>query len=329
MLLPLLAFTDVCYVAYLNSFYMDAAGLCALLLMAASAVWLLEAAPERIAPLCLFAAAALLFVTSKTQHAVWLILPVALLIARGAQARARARRALAWSLAAVVLFSGGAMLASTDASYRGQAMFNVVFFRLAPAGFDLAPLGVKPEELQYRGMHSFTPGAPAADSVWSQEFYRRTGLARLLWWYARHPGATLGFLAETLREGAPEMRPVNLSNFRREDGRPPGARTQRFAVWSTLRSRLSSLWPAHLALWYVLFLAGCLRSRSTVRWLAMGVAVLGAGEFTAGALGDSLDAGRHLFLFQAATDLTLCFAAAALIGAATVRERFLDTIVNL
>jgi hypothetical protein len=41
----------------------------------------------------------------------------------------------------------------------------------------------------------------------------------------------------------------------------------------------------------------------------MGILALGAGEFAAAALGDALDAGRHLFLFHAATDLTVCFAA--------------------
>jgi hypothetical protein len=40
---------------------------------------------------------------------------------------------------------------------------------------------------------------------------------------------------------------------------------------------------------------------------------LGAAEFVAAALADCLDAGRHLFLFQAATDLTICFAAAWLL----------------
>jgi hypothetical protein len=45
----------------------------------------------------------------------------------------------------------------------------------------------------------------------------------------------------------------------------------------------------------------------------MGIAALGAGEFTAAGLGDALDAPRHLLLFQAATDLTVCFAAGWLV----------------
>jgi hypothetical protein len=162
-------------------------------------------------------------------------------------------------------------------------------------------------------MHAYMPGVPAADRAWAEEFARRTGFARLLGWYAQHPGSTLGFLAETLKEGAPEMRPVNLGNFRAEDGRAPGAQTQRFAVWSNFRAWLLRRWPWHLPVWYVVFLAGCLASRSPLRWVAMGMAALGLGEFALAALGDSLDAGRHLFLFHAATDLTICFAAGWLI----------------
>jgi hypothetical protein len=157
-------------------------------------------------------------------------------------------------------------------------------------------------------------GAPTADRQWTEDFYARTGFGRLLGWYARHPADTFQVLRETLTEGAPEMRPVNLGNFRVQGGRPPGARTQRLAAWSDLRSALLRRWPWHLVLWYAAFIAVCVviaaRDASPVVWVAIGIAVLGTGEFLAASLGDCLDAGRHLFLFQAATDLTVCFAAA-------------------
>jgi hypothetical protein len=310
--LPLVVFTDVSYTAYLNSFYMDAAALCGLLLMTAAAIWITARISPRAAPLRVFVLAALLFVTSKTQHAVWMGLPAALLIAWGFQWNRRWRVA-AWSAAGLLLMAGAAMLISTDGAYRGQAMYNVLFFRLGPAGADLQSLGVRPGELRYSGTHSYMPGVPVSSNQWTEEFGRRTGFARLMGWYARHPGSTLGFLAETLKKGAPEMRQPNLGNFRAEDGRPHGARTERFAMWSNFRAWLLRRWPWHMPVWYVVFLAGCLASRSPVGWVAMGIAALGLGEFALAALGDSLDAGRHLFLFQAATDLTICFAAAWLL----------------
>ena len=308
---PMVIFSDVCYAAYLNSFYMDAAALCALLLMTAAAVWMAAPPEPRAAAVALFAVAAMFFVTSKAQHAVWGFLPAAMLVACGFGWRQR--RVLAWSAAVLVLLADAAMLGSTDASYRGQAIFNVLFSRLGPAGVDLRPLGVHPEEVRYRGMNAYTEGAPAANRAWTEEFGRRTGFARLAGWYVRHPASTFGFLAETLKIGAPQMRPVNLSNFRVEDGRAPGARTGHFALWSNFRSGLLRRWPWHIALWYGVFLVGCVASRSPLKWVAAGIAALGVGEFSAAALGDSLDAARHLFLFHAATDLTICFAAAWLL----------------
>jgi len=205
------------------------------------------------------------------------------------------------------------MVITTDAGYRGEALFNVLFYRLGPAGADLQPLGVRAEELRYRGMHSYIPGAPTDNRAWTEDFGRRTGFARLLKWYALHPAKTLGYLEGTLKEGGPEMRPVYLGNFRVEDGRAPAAHTGRFAVWSNWRAWLFRRWPWHIWVWYSAFLAGCVASRSPVKWVAMGIAVLGVGELAVAALGDSLDPSRHLFLFHAATDLTVCFAAAWLL----------------
>lgn len=308
---PVVMFTDVVYTAYFNSFFMDAAALCALLLMTASAV----AGRGKRWAVPVFLAAALLFVTSKAQHSVWMVLPAAWLIAMGW--RERAGRRVAWGGALAVMAAGVWMVTATDHTYRGEALFNVLFYRLAPQGADLASLGVLPEELKYRGTHSYMPGTPTGDRAWTEGFYQRTGFVRLLGWYVRHPGSTLGFMWRTLTIGGPEMRQSNLSNYRVEDGQPPGARTRRFAVWSDLRSKLMERWPWHIVVWYAAFVMGCAASRS---WLALGAAALGVGEFLAASLGDSLDAGRHLFLFHAATDLTLCFGVGWLIQKA-MRKR--------
>jgi len=295
-LLPVLIFTDVCYTAYFNSIYMDAASLCGLLLMVAGAVALITRERKNVA-LAIFTLAALLFATSKAQHAMWAILPAAFLFSR---------RGVARFCALAILIAGGLIVTTTDESYRGQALFNVIFYRLAPADADLPTLGVQPSEFRYRGMHAYMPEAPASDRVWTEAFARRTGFPRLLAWYVRHPGATLNFMWDTLKEGT--MRSDSYSNFRQSQGHPPGARTNRFALWSNLRTWLVKHWPWHLPLWYAVFTIGCLRSKSRLKYVALGCAILGAGEFTAAALFDTLDASRHLFLFHAATDLTLCFA---------------------
>jgi hypothetical protein len=301
-ILPVLMFTDVCYTAYFNSFYMDAVALCTLLLMVASGVALLIGEHRRLA-LAIFTFAALLFATSKTQHAIWAILPAALLLSR---------RGLAKLAAVPVLLAGFWMVATSDPAYRGQALFNVIFNRLGPAGADLSTLGVRPEEFRYSGMHAYMPASPAVDGEWAENFGKRTGFGRLLKWYVTHPSDTFHFMWQVLSKGAPDMRQSNLSNFPQSRGQPREARTNRFALWSNFRAELSRRWPWHLPLWYLIFTIACLRSRSRLKYLALGCALFGAGEFVAGALGDSLDPGRHHFLFQAATDLTLAIAVGGL-----------------
>jgi hypothetical protein len=114
------------------------------------------------------------------------------------------------------------------------------------------------------------------------------------------------------------MRANNLGNYRIGTGHEPSARTHRFGLWSDMRSALFHRAPWYLPLWYALFIAGCLtailRPRSPVStriaWLALGIAFLGSGEFLASNLADCLDMARHLFIFHACTDLTVCFAVA-------------------
>ena len=309
----ILAFGDVCYIAYCNSFYMDAAAMCSLLLMVAAAAWMAVTERPTVVQFLVYGFAGLVFVTSKTQHAIWFLLVTSFL---AMQCR-RGPRIAGALIAAVLLCAAGLELGTAEPSNRAQALFNKIFFQLGPMGADLRELGVRPEEMRLVGTHSYMPGSPALDRPWVNAFYARTGYGRLLVWYLRHPGGALRVLNQTLRTDAPAMRSENLSNYRREDGHPAGARTDRFAGWSGIRSAMLARWPYLVAVWYVVFVAGCIRGRGRaggLAHLALGVAVLGAGEFLVAALADCLETGRHLFLFHVCTDLTICFAVAAVVS---------------
>jgi len=318
----MVCFTDVCYTAYLNSFYMDAAALCGLLLLAASAAWIAAAHEPSAGQFLLCGLAGLIYVTSKTQHAIWMLLPVVFVAAHSLRARSRPARLAGFAAGAILMAGGTGELATADAGNRAQALFNKIFFQIANTGpdarADLRELGVRPEEFQYAGIHSYIPGSPALDMQWIHQFYARTGYGRLLAWYLRHPSRAARIMNDALVTDAPMMRPDNLSNFRREEGHPAGARTDRFAAWSDLRSALLARWPYHIVLWYALFTAGAIatvRGRphtpaSRVAWLGLGIAALGIGHFLVASLADCLETGRHLFPFHVCTDLTVCFAAA-------------------
>jgi hypothetical protein len=319
---PLLLLTDVCYTALLNSFYMDTAAFCGLLFMAGTAVWISAVERPRMGQLALFLVAALLFVTSKTQHAIWSLFPALFLAASGVRTRRPGLRTATLGMAALVFACGVYMERTADRAYKGQALFNLLFYRIGsegPAAMpDLLKLGVRPDEARYLGSHSYTPGSPMADPEFAERFYERTGFMRVLGWYLHHPAKTLRMVSDRLLWETEIMRPNNLGNYRIEAGHGPRELTHRFGLWSDMRSALFHRAPWYLPLWYGLFLAGCvmaiLRRHSPaftrMAWLALGIALLGAGEFLASNLADCLDMARHLFVFHACTDLTVCFAVA-------------------
>jgi hypothetical protein len=148
------------------------------------------------------------------------------------------------------------------------------------------------------------------DQQWLSGFVDRTGYARLALFYLRHPVRTLRYLHEDLLVEAPQMRAENLSNFRKIDGHPPGARTGRFGLWTELRTAALRAWPEYLILWYIavigvsLFLA----RRSPAALICLGISVIGVLEFAVASLADTLETYRHLLLFHMITDITFCFA---------------------
>jgi hypothetical protein len=293
---------------------MDAAAFCGLMLLMAAAAWLARSGDPAPAPVLLYAFGGLLFVTSKTQHAIWMLLPAAYLVYLSLQWRRN--RLLGLIVAALLVIGGGLELATADPGNRAQALFNKLFFQIGQSGPDgpriLQELGVAPDELKYIGTHSYVADSPAGNFQWVVAFYSRTGYPRLLAWYARHPGRAVAMLWRTLATDAGEMRQSNLSNYRRQDGHRPGERTGRFALWSGFRGLLLVHWPAHLLVWYALFMAGCIaairRGAARFGWLGLMVAALGLGQFAVASLADCLETARHLFLFQVATDLTICIA---------------------
>jgi hypothetical protein len=211
---------------------------------------------------------------------------------------------------------------TADRAYKGQALFNLLFYRIGsegPAAMpELLKLGAKPEEERYLGLHSYAPGSPMESPQFAEDFYDRTGFGKLLGWYLRHPAKTFGMVSDRLLWEAQIMRANNLGNYRIDTGHAPSALTHRFGLWSDIRSALFHRIPWYLPLWYGVFLAGCvmvIRRRGSpvatrMAWLALGIAVFAAGEFVASNLADCLDMARHLFVFHACTDLTVCFAVA-------------------
>ncbi len=317
--LLLLCFLDVCYTAYFNSFYSDAAAILGFLLAIASAAWLLTGTPSRWVVAC-FTLGMALFAGSKGQHAMFGPLASVFLLWFYRHHR---RRAVPFTAAALILAVSVASLLLTPKWYRGQALFNAVFFRIAPNATlpaeTLRELRLDASYLPYVGMHAFMPQSPAQNHEWAAAFSDRLGHGRLAGYYLLHPRLAVRDLDLALRTEAPVMRPVNLSNFRRVDGRPAGARTSRMSLWSDLRSAFLQHWPHAFAVLYALLWMGLGVGGWKARRLPAGrLALLGAVilsvatiEFSVAALADACETYRHLLLFHLMTDVAAVLALAA------------------
>jgi len=175
-------------------------------------------------------------------------------------------------------------------------------------------------------MHAFDPASPLSDPAWIHGFDQRGGYASLARFYLRHPRVALRLLWKDLTETAWQIRAENLSNFRREDGHPAHARTNRFASWSSLRAWQLTRWPALMIVWYAALLVGAplaaWRGPSRIRaiaWSLFFAASLGLGEFCFASLTDALETYRHLLLFHLFTDFSIWFALCAMAAFAAER----------
>jgi 4-amino-4-deoxy-L-arabinose transferase-like glycosyltransferase len=327
-------FTDVGYVAYLHSFYGAAASLLFLLLLAGAVVGLASGSSSA-ALFGVFWLSALGLVTSKPQEC--LLAPVlgllAILLAR--EKRGPGSRRLCAILAAALTLGGAFYYLRTPLYLKSEALYNDVFFQLLrfspdpPA--DMKELGLPPEWSAWIGTYAYVPNAPLKDSVFRQEFLRRVGYRRLLAFYLRRPNR-LGELLQSAALNAFRLRPPYLGNFPESAGFAPRQRSQAFGVWSALKVRWNPEGPWVLPALWLVNLAGAiavLRSAAgpEPRCLALSVAALVALSvvaFLVCVFGDALaDVGRHLFSFNAMTDLLLAADAAwaASVAASAFRNR--------
>ena len=319
-LLVLWIFTDVFYVGYFNSFYSDTMAWLSLLAMVVSGLHIVCRSPWPRLWWSIYAVGAIFFVTSKPQHAIWAIFPAVFVTVTGWRF-SRPLRILSAGFCIALLTLSLLIFANMPDGMKAFPLFDVVFLKLtSKPGTEaevLHDLGLPEIYTRYVGGSAWLPDSPIFDAQWRTNFYAQAR-PHLLWFYLSHPGLAVQIMNNDLRLSAPYLRPPELANYRREDGYPPGSLVRHFCSWSDLRAAVFRAWPAHILLWYTLVLAAAVmviaRGRSpAIRRLAavsLGLALMGIGEFCFASLTDAVQTDRHLFLFHALTDLTVCFAAA-------------------
>jgi hypothetical protein len=316
-------FSDVLYVSYLNSFYSDTAALLGLLGGVVLAILIIAKGPQ-ISLVFGFSLFAILLIASKSQHALWGFLPALFLLVTTRKEDGEAQW-LGAGMSALLLVGVVIVIASGPAHYKGEARFDLIFQKLAKISPDpqhaLRELGLPASDERYIGFTAYEADSPASDNKWFIDFCRRTSYFRVAEYYLRHPVQAVHILRTDLESWARYIR-FDFGNFRRQDAVRPGQRSERFASWSDLRTRLFFWWPYHILVWYALLVTAIiliLHARvSTVAvrlaWLTAGLTFAAGAEYCISSLADSVETFRHLFLFHALTDITVCLSLTALLS---------------
>lgn len=314
--LLLVAFCDVSYFSYFNSFYVDAASLLFLLLMLTFYLRLASDTGNARRNALAFLLASGLFLFSKSQHALLFIVvaPLVWMDRRLAVVLTRKERAIA---TAVLGVSGVVCLQYTPPEYKAYAAYNVIFIELLPNSPNprevLRELGL-PESLEgLAGKDSFHVDSAMRNPALQDEVRRKLSHSKLLRYYLRHPSDAVRMIKAALEESALQ-RPKGFGNFTYSAGRPPNTISDQYAVWSDAKSWLFVGNPWLYATVIVILCIGALlftwlRYRADLPAVTAVLAMISI-EFFVSALADCRETTRHLFLFQAMIDLLFVFVAA-------------------
>jgi len=312
--LILLFFTDVMYVSYFNSFFMDAGALLFLLLTVVSFLRALRW--QKPLDRWLFVASSMLLVTSKTQHFL-LGIPIAVLLIwkGGLLTPGRGRAFRTFSTIGVLAATAFSNRFGSPAHYPTMGGYTVIFFELLPkskdVSSDLKDLGLDDSYKQYVGTNAYSHGAPVQDPQLREIFKPKVSYANIARFFMKHPSRALE--ATVSRMGNAGLQRPYAGNYDKRAGFAEYAQTHAFTVWSGLKARAFGRHGGRYLL-YSLFVAlapalfAIVRRKRLPPGIPEAMAALAAMALIAllvASLADALDAERHYSLFSALTDLLL------------------------
>jgi hypothetical protein len=316
-IIGLVALTDVGYAAYWNSFYAEPASCIFFLLLAAESIAIYNS--DQVSPrqIVLWSLWAIFFVMAKAQNAPLGILLTLFSVRLWWWTKERVARRLAilasTLIAAATLFN----IVTIPARVQWADAYNHMFLAILPESrnppSDLKAFGLEPALAKYSGTGAWSPGSAFHDMVESGLLGKQITHAAIVRFYLQHP-ARIWRHAKTLLPIAFSLRPEWCGNFERTAGRPPGARSAAFTLWSGFHEQvlrrigkliliLLCLSPAIAATAWIRFPA---RRRHIELFALLSICCLTA--FLVAALGDAWDNVKHLFLFNLMLDACLILA---------------------
>jgi len=310
----LLILTDVGYVAYWNSFYSEPASCIFFLLLVSETVAIVRSGESSTASIARWSLWAILFVGAKFQNFPFALLLVPLALRFGWQSRRTLARHVSIAGAGAILIVALFNLSLFPKPLRTASTYNAVFLGILPEsktpGADLAWFHLEPQLVRYSGTGAWSPGTAFPDLFQRGILGRELTPASVARFWILHP-TRIWRRAKAVLPIAFSLRPEWCGNFERVAGKPPGARSMSFTLWSMFHEQvmkrigkflivlLFSSPIAAIAAWIA-------RPRDRLRVEC--AAVLSACclmGFLVAICGDAWDTVKHLFLFNLILDTTL------------------------
>ena len=310
--------SDVEYVQFFNTAYIDAGAMVFYCLFVAVALNVVSDTNARHAGwMLLFTVSGLLFLTSKLQHVLLavLLVPLTVLIAWRSENRTLKR---VWLVAPVLFLVAAYLMArASDPLYRADPAWSLVFYRLAPGSRSpdlvLREFNINPAMKKFVGTFAYSPEVHIGDRAVRQYAVQTITMKRVVMYYLNHPDEGIRYLRSDWITFAPD---VNLEDwagrFRKIDV-DRGRTNKYFTWWSSARrlygERLPWLIPALLVL--NLLFCGCCAASAELRskrpeWPILALLLLSATiTFAVASLNDVLETARHITLSQFSIDLIL------------------------
>lgn len=313
----LFIFFDIGYVAYFQSFFGEPVSLIFLLLASGTSFVLASRRKPSIGWLVLFFVSVLILSASKLQNA-----PIGLVFVLFAFRLYRTRPERSWRSTVIagsvsILAVSVLMYAYAPQELKQINLYQTIFYGILKDSphveKDLKELGIPDKFAPLAGTNYFQKDVPIRqdDPELAEHVYSRLGHADVAAYYMRHPGRMIDKL-EAASSQAAMIRPYYLGNYEQEAGKPRGALSYTYSVWSETKKDLLPQRFAFYLVFFLLYIGVALREYTRRRYakhvvdaalvigfvaiIAVAVPLVGDGE---------ADLGKHLFLFNVSFDMMM------------------------
>lgn len=313
----LVIFTDVGYVAYWNSFYAEPASCIFFLFLAAETIAILRSAQVSNAAILRWSLFAILFVGAKSQN-----FPLALLLAPLCL-RLGSWRPLAIAGSILIALAAAFNFATVPKPLTMANSYDTLFMAILPESktpaADLQQFHLDPSLLAYSGSGAWSPNTAFGQLAQRGTLDRELTPATVARFWLLHP-TRIWRRAKAVLPVAFSLRPEWCGNFERAAGRPPGARSSSFILWSSIHEHPITKFGKFLIVLLLLspFTAiaawiGLPKHRRGIEILAV-LSACCLMAFVVAICADAWDNVKHLFLFNLLFDATLLSALTSLLS---------------